>query len=52
MTPSEKKIFDAGFERAMLLVFGSNVKWKDSERRIANRVSRRLFGRKRSKAKP
>lgn len=43
------KGFDNGFERACLLIMGNGVKWTNAERRLANRVTRKLFGKKRRK---
>lgn len=42
-----RKGFIAGFERALLLMMGNGVKWTNAERRLGNRVTRKLFGKKR-----
>jgi hypothetical protein len=47
-TATIRQCFEAGFERACLLIFGNGVKWTPAERRIANRVTRKLFGGKRT----
>lgn len=39
--------FEAGFERACLLIIGNKVSWTSQERRLFNKVSRKLFGKKR-----
>lgn len=36
-----------GFERAMLLIMGNGIKWTNAERRLGNRITRKLFGKKR-----
>lgn len=37
---------EKGFERACLLIMGDKVKWTPAERRLCNRVTRKLFGKK------
>lgn len=39
--------YELGFERACLLIYGNKAKWTAAERRLANRVTRKLFGKKR-----
>jgi hypothetical protein len=39
--------FVRGFERACLLITGNTVKWNRGERRLFNRITRMLYGRKR-----
>ncbi len=41
------KGYDRGFERACELIFGNGVKWTNAERRLGNRITRKLFGKKR-----
>lgn len=36
-----------GFARALTLVLGDKVKWTNAERRLGNRITRKLFGKKR-----
>jgi hypothetical protein len=45
--------FVRGFERACLLILGANrARWKAAERKLYNRVTRMLFGRKRQATCP
>jgi hypothetical protein len=39
--------FVRGFERACLLITGNTVKWNRGERRLFNRITRMLYGKKR-----
>lgn len=45
------RIEQRAFERACILILGTKAKWSKEELEIRNRVTRQLFGRKRTKPK-
>lgn len=40
--------FTDGFERALMLVLGTKIRWTPADLRIRNKVTRKLFGKKRT----
>lgn len=43
----QRKGYEKGFMKACTLIFGVSGKWPRDERRLCNRVTRQLFGKKR-----
>lgn len=41
------KDFERGFTRCALRMLGRDVKWTNAERKLFNRITRMLFGKKR-----
>lgn len=41
--------YSKGFTRACLLITGDKIKWTTRERKLFNKITRKLFGKKRPK---
>ena len=43
----ERKAYEAGFRRALMLALGTGATWTAADKLLRNKLTRKLFGRKR-----